>query len=681
MKKRIIVCLLLISLLVSCFGIFAYAEDTEAATHDSVEYKNYLLGSYAFAPCGKAYHPIFDSYIDVDYFYSLDPRGLELDYRVVAASEYYDPSTSDGFLLIHFFNPYEIPIGDFRADPEGYGELGQGHVNGYESLVEKISPWNNTYFQTFIIRQTSEDGIYGYSPKIYPDGSRYYNIDFDNEFFDKPLELVFTGNDFNKICKGADLYATSVFDDLSRDPTFNFDNYPENKKDHSLQLIQLAESFTGDLYLYVYSPTKREGLPLIANSVRIGIEGESDGDVSYHDYNLIRLSDHGCITKYLVDYFKISSREERVYRIVSLSRLFLSEYDGVNTNHERYISFDVNQVWTVSEGDNTLSYTCQEMQSALITDKVLGYVPFLHTIDGATKFYQDSHFVAFNTDIPIDHLLGIKVSYKGTYYDEYRSGNFPPFSKEKIYSFSDEKWIYSDDSNQTTSSEYLFWKIGKDRVWDSIRSSSDFISNLGDSDYYIESGEDLLANTSWVVDYVNTDRNFTSYATVLDHLQYATINSMTILQLYYEVGGYTYNIGVIDNFNFEPPEQDVVIKPKPGSDVALDTSFIDALMAAVDKFLNEARAAFDGFKQVLGWSLLALAGMGVVILVVSFVKLFAPLKRLSYLLLVSDINEKNKKGTLSTFYYFLYFIIVIITMVAIIAVPMIPTIIPPKKEL
>ena len=52
-----------------------------------------------------------------------------------------------------------------------------------------------------------------------------------------------------------DKTATDVLEDLSRDKSFNPDNYPTKTDDYSLQIIQLAESVDKELFVYIYQPS------------------------------------------------------------------------------------------------------------------------------------------------------------------------------------------------------------------------------------------------------------------------------------------------------------------------------------------------------------------------------------------------------------------------------------------
>ena len=45
---------------------------------------------------------------------------------------------------------------------------------------------------------------------------------------------------------------SSVLADLQKDSNFDLADYPENPKDYSIKVIQIAESESGNLFLYTY---------------------------------------------------------------------------------------------------------------------------------------------------------------------------------------------------------------------------------------------------------------------------------------------------------------------------------------------------------------------------------------------------------------------------------------------
>ena len=47
---------------------------------------------------------------------------------------------------------------------------------------------------------------------------------------------------------------TNVMEDLEKDNSFKLEDYPAVEDDYSLQVIQIAESVNGELFVYVYQP-------------------------------------------------------------------------------------------------------------------------------------------------------------------------------------------------------------------------------------------------------------------------------------------------------------------------------------------------------------------------------------------------------------------------------------------
>ena len=59
---------------------------------------------------------------------------------------------------------------------------------------------------------------------------------------------VISGLDFQSAFAETTTYS-SVIEDLRKDSNFNFGDYAENPKDYSIQVIQIAESTDGELFI------------------------------------------------------------------------------------------------------------------------------------------------------------------------------------------------------------------------------------------------------------------------------------------------------------------------------------------------------------------------------------------------------------------------------------------------
>ena len=96
---------------------------------------------------------------------------------------------------------------------------------------------------------------------------------------------------------------SSVLADLQKDSNFNFADYPENSKDYSIQVIQIAESKQGNLYLYTYQPCQNT-LPLVATKINLSLSETAD---ETRIYGLKQVSTWGVFCKYEIESVKVLS--------------------------------------------------------------------------------------------------------------------------------------------------------------------------------------------------------------------------------------------------------------------------------------------------------------------------------------------------------------------------------------
>ena len=111
---------------------------------------------------------------------------------------------------------------------------------------------------------------------------------------------------------------SDVLQDLRTDETFNPEDYPDNKDDNGLQVIQIAESTDRELLVYVYQPAAKT-LQLTATSIRISTTGDKDNPKP-QDYKLTLLSLSGVFGKYRVDGFGLKNDLVRYYDVICIFR-------------------------------------------------------------------------------------------------------------------------------------------------------------------------------------------------------------------------------------------------------------------------------------------------------------------------------------------------------------------------
>lgn len=345
--------------------------------------------------------------------------------------------------------------------------------------------------------------------------------------------------------------ASGVLEDLSKDASFSASNYPSNAKDYSLSVMQLAESTDKELFVYVYQPS---GDKVKASSINISTT--INDDISFFNYSLELLNFEGTLFKYKVTGFEVKKDPVRYYAISSIYRPFDAgigdEKSGNNTINE--VNYAVNRQYCFGEINGKPYVSCVDIETIVITDKFVGFVRYK---DGF-KFYVgacDSHFVAFNTDKPIDKLLEADVYYTSQPYSWLYAigvGQNETFGEKK----DNYAYLKYTDKVEHTGDGFFAGTY----KWDRIQTVDDFINAENREDVYhgavldvkVSSkltGEALneLKGKKWVLRFVETAYSLSGGANGSTSTKSTLIGNVTILRLKFETDGITYNLGVIDN--------------------------------------------------------------------------------------------------------------------------------------
>ena len=377
--------------------------------------------------------------------------------------------------------------------------------------------------------------------------------------------------------------ASGVLEDLSKDASFNTENYPSNAKDYSLSVMQLAESTDKELFVYVYQPS---GDKVRASSINISTT--INGEISFFNYPLELLNFEGTLFKYKVTNFEVKKDPVRYYAISLIYRPFNvsigDEKSGNNTINE--VNYAVNRQYCFGEINGKPYVNCIDIETIVVTDKFVGFVRYpdgwkLFTGAGAC----DSHFVAFNTDKKIDKLFEADVYYT---------------TQKVSYDFFTEDSPFSIKFGDSKTDNYAYLKY-TDKVehsgggffagtykWDRIQSVDDFIKTEDRTTVYYGavlnskvssqlSDEALneLKGKKWVLRFTETSYNKAPKsgmgAATYYHAETTMVGNVTILRLKFETDGITYNLGVIDNKqtgSAEPSNStDIKVEPKTGKGI------------------------------------------------------------------------------------------------------------------
>lgn len=345
--------------------------------------------------------------------------------------------------------------------------------------------------------------------------------------------------------------ASGVLEDLSKDASFNATNYPSNAKDYSLSVMQLAESTDKELFIYVYQPS---GDKVRASSINISTT--INDEISFFNYPLKLLNFEGTLFKYKVANFEVKKDPVRYYAISSIYRPFDAgigdEKSGNNTINE--VNYAVNRQYCFGEINGKPYVSCVDIETIVITDKFVGFVRYK---DGFKLYVGacDSHFVAFNTDKPIDKLLEADVYYTSQSYSWLFAigvGQNETFGEKK----DNYAYLKYTDKVEHTGDGFFAGTY----KWDRIQTVDDFINGENRENVYHGAVLDVkvsskltdealneLKGKKWVLRFIETAYSLSGGANGSTSTKSTLIGNVTILRLKFETDGITYNLGVIDN--------------------------------------------------------------------------------------------------------------------------------------
>lgn len=382
---------------------------------------------------------------------------------------------------------------------------------------------------------------------------------------------VFCGQGNLPVYAATDGGYSSVLDDLKKDGNFSESYYPAVDDDYSLNVIQLGESVDKELFVYVYQPCGN-AKELRASSINISIT--VNDDISYYNYKLQYLNSSGVLYKYKVNDFTVSNSPTRYYAISSIYRPFDGAIDA-NAEHGNQITevnYNVSKQYCFSEINGKPYCSVVDIETITITDKFVGFVRYK---DGFKLYVGacDSHFVAFNTDKPIDKLLEADVYYTTQNYT-WQSG-LGIGTKEYFKEKSDEYAYLKYTDKVEHNGGGLF---AGTYTWDRIETTEQFIveNDLTQNVYsgaildisvankITDEGKAALQGKQWVLRFAETGYWLSGgqYSTTE---MYTLVGDVTILRLKFETDGITYNLGVIDNkqTGSDTPinEEEIQVKP------------------------------------------------------------------------------------------------------------------------
>lgn len=353
----------------------------------------------------------------------------------------------------------------------------------------------------------------------------------------------------------ANVVYTNVLDDLKKDSGFKPSNYPEKADDYSLQVIQLAESSDNELFVYVYQPS---GQMKKLSACSINISTTINDEISFINYKLKQLNSSGVFFKYKVTDFAVKNEPTRYYAISSIYRPFDETIDSgaEHGNTITEVNYDVSKQYCFSTINGNPYVNVVDIETIVVTDKFVGFVRYK---DGFKLYVGacDSHFVAFNTDKPIDKLLEADVYYTKQSYN----WSFVPFSGEReTFGEKSDNYAYLKYTDKVEhNGGGLFAGTYK---WDRIETVEQFIAendltqnvysgaiiDVNVANQITDEGKAALQGKKWLLRFAETGYSLSGSSQTGSTFESSTlVGDVTILRLKFETDGVTYNLGTIDN--------------------------------------------------------------------------------------------------------------------------------------
>lgn len=411
-----------------------------------------------------------------------------------------------------------------------------------------------------------------------------------------------------------------VISELSRDINFNAEDYPQNSKDYSLNVMQIAENRNGKVFLFVYNPcawTK----PLTAKSVNMALSESVNGT---RLYSLQLLSRSGVFAKYLVSGATADKlTKTHYYNVSSIYREWDESIDKSpdNNNTVSLKAYPVGKVFKVQEADDgNLVYSQSPTYVVEIIDPYVDYFIYVKDRPGLPSNHAylgaafdkwgiiDSHYIAFSTDWDIETLLSADVHY----YYRSASGIYDTLFGKPLNGSLD----YGSDENTTVTVRYDQKKnvtgsgaFGKkySYSWNRIQTATELLET---EENLTDETKKNLDGKQWVLRFAETERT-QKEVEVLSYKHYKTnftqVDRVTILRLEFETAGTVYNLGAVSD------EQSGDGSPGNAEEKKPSSNFLEEILKAIGKWFKNLIKKIP----VWGWILIALALVGIIMGILS----------------------------------------------------------------
>lgn len=347
-----------------------------------------------------------------------------------------------------------------------------------------------------------------------------------------------------------------VLEELSGDPNFNPEDYPDDPEDFSLKVIQIGEDEDKNLYLYVYQPS-HNSIDLLGLSVSISYGFSSNGaNLSPQMYDLELVSTSGVFDKYLVKDFAESTgsntQGQRYYNIVAIYREFNSVIDSsIDFGETDEIGYSVGQQWYAYDVNNSVSYEMNTFETLDVTINFIGFSEFNNGFHWENLIMSQIDqgyvwFAAFNLeDYAALHIYNADISFRVRTVEIFTQFLAPT---ETTYGEWEDKVITLTDADVMSHQGDGLW--AREYSWNRIQTSSDFISTVENNKASIsDEAKNKIQESQWVFSFYETEYLWqASMASNSTYEKYSEVEEFAILRIkFMDTNQKIFDLGVVSD--------------------------------------------------------------------------------------------------------------------------------------
>ena len=368
---------------------------------------------------------------------------------------------------------------------------------------------------------------------------------------------------------------TTVLEDLSKDTSFNINNYPAKTSDMSVKLIQIAEGEGGELFVYVYQPADSVK-DLKATHINMSTHHYEDTTQNYKLYSLTWVNSYGTLDKYKVNDFKVSKDLYRYYNISTIYRAFDSSIDKNNAGSDDitgYKGYSVAKCIAAYNYNNTVKYDAKDISVVDVEIKSVGIVRYSEGYL-LKQEYCDSHFVAFRVNnYDVKNIFDATITYTICDYS-YSEG----LGLDGTPNMSNVQTVTADITEYQKGSNTGGGIFGYKYEWPRIQTLSEFNAMLEDyTNEKIVFDEGSLGNAQFVFNFLETNYSVsTGFGTASFFSKRVT--DVAILRLHFATDTEVYNLGAVSDIVSDDGEPDFNVSTEDNIKKLIDEYLGDFLM-------------------------------------------------------------------------------------------------------